>query len=95
MIGWIYCVIPEEFKEKNVIKFGRTCNCKSRFVAYGNLEVIKIGKVKELIRAERELHELARVYFGKAVYHKEYYSYDDIDKALELFNEVLSKHISS
>jgi hypothetical protein len=54
MIGWIYCVIPEEFKGNNIVKFGRTCNYKSRFLAYGDLEVIKIGKVKELIRAERE-----------------------------------------
>jgi hypothetical protein len=95
MIGWIYCVIPEEFKGKNIIKFGRTCNYKSRFDAYCDLEIIKIGKVKDLIRAERKLHELARVYFGKAVYHKEYYSCDDIEKAIELFNEILTKHIVS
>jgi hypothetical protein len=92
MNGYIYCVIPEEFKGKNVIKFGRTINNESMFIAYGELEIVKVGFVKELIRAERELHELARVYFGKAVFHKEYYSCDDLQKAIELFNEIELKY---
>jgi hypothetical protein len=92
MNGYLYCVIPEEFRGKNVIKFGRTINCESRFSAYGELEIVKVGFVKELIWAERELHELARVYFGKAVFHKEYYSCTEIDKAIELFNEIISRY---
>jgi hypothetical protein len=63
----------------------------NRFKDYGNLEVIKVCKVKDLIRAERELHELARINFGKAVYHKEYYSCEDKDKAIEVLDEIFER----
>jgi hypothetical protein len=92
MNGYLYCAIPEEFKGINIVKLGRTCNCEFRFLAYGDLEVIKVGFVKDLIRAERELHELASVYFGKAEFHKEYYSREDLEKVIELFTEIVSKY---
>jgi hypothetical protein len=70
-------VIPEEFQGKWVVKFGRTGNVRQRFEAYGELEILRVYKVQNVVKAERELHELERLYFGKAVFHKEYYRYDD------------------
>jgi hypothetical protein len=84
----LYCVIPEEFIGKNVVKFGRTENVKKRFYSYGQLEVLRVFKVQNVIRAERDLHELARVYFGKAVFHKEYYSCDDTALAVDGLTEI-------
>jgi hypothetical protein len=85
----IYCVVPEMFKNTNVIKYGRTINIKDRFKEYGDLEVIRIAKVMDPVKAERELHELARIYFGKAVYRKEYYECEDRKKAIEVFDEIV------
>jgi hypothetical protein len=86
-------VIPEQFKGLNVIKFGRTSNCRIRFRDYGDLEIIKIAEDKDLVKVERELHERAKIYFGKAVFHKEYYLCDDISIAVEIFNEIVEKYI--
>jgi hypothetical protein len=85
-------VIPEEFKGKSVIKFGRTVNVRQRFEAYGELEILRVFKVQNVIRAERELHELARVYFGKAVYPKEYYSCGDKELAIQILSEITQKY---
>jgi hypothetical protein len=90
MRNYLYCVIHEEFKGKNIIKFGRTCNPKSRFRDYGELDVIKISEVKDVVRMERELHQIARIYFGKAIYRKEYYKCENLDKAMEVFDEIVS-----
>jgi hypothetical protein len=81
-------VIPEQFKGKNIVKFGRTNNLKSRFRDYGDLEIVKVSEVKDSIKLERELHQLARIYFGKAVFRKEYYSCEDLEKAIEVFDEI-------
>jgi hypothetical protein len=51
-----------------------------------------VCKVKNLIEAERELHELARINFGKAVYNKEYYKCEDIDRAIEVLDEIVVKY---
>jgi hypothetical protein len=64
------CVVPEIFKGRSIIKYGRTTSVKGRFRSYGDLEVIQVVEVNDPIKAERALHELARIYFGKAVYHK-------------------------
>jgi hypothetical protein len=53
----IYAVIPIEWKGKDVVKFGRSINTKNRFREYGYLDIIKVCRVKDLIRTERELHE--------------------------------------
>jgi hypothetical protein len=50
--------------------------------------VIQVAEVNDLIKAERALHELARIYFGKAVYRKEYYECNNRLKALEVFKEI-------
>jgi hypothetical protein len=92
MLGFLYCVIPEEFKGLSVVKFGRTTNVRQRFEAYGELEVLRVFKVQNHVKAERELHELARVYFGKAVYHKEYYSCHDTDLAIQILTEITRKY---
>jgi hypothetical protein len=92
MIGFLSAVIPEEFKGKNIVKFGRTENVKKRFYSHGQLEVLRVFKVQNVIRAERELHELARVYFGKAVFHKEYYSCDDTALAVDVLTEITQKY---
>jgi hypothetical protein len=83
-------VIPESFKGRKIVKFGRTNNLKSRFRDYGDLEIIKVAEVKDVIRLERELHQLARIYFGKAVFHREYYSCEDLEKAVEIFDEIVN-----
>jgi hypothetical protein len=85
-------VIPEEFKGKSVIKFGRTVNLRQRFEAYGELEILRVYKIQNVVRAERELHELARVYFGKAVFHKEYYRCDDKELAIQILTEITQKY---
>jgi hypothetical protein len=90
MYEYLYCAIPEQFKGKNVIKFGKTNNLKSRFRDYGNLEIIKTAEVKDVIRREKELHQLARIYFGKPAFHKEYYSCEDLEKAIEVFDEIIN-----
>jgi hypothetical protein len=51
-----------------------------------------VCKVKNLIEAERELHELARINFGKAVYHKEYYKCEDMGRAIEVLDEIFEKN---
>jgi hypothetical protein len=91
MFGEIYAVIPEEWKGKDVVKFGRSINVKNRFREYGELEIIKVCRVRDLIKAERELHELARINFGKAVFNKEYYSCDANEKAIEVIDEIAEK----
>jgi hypothetical protein len=91
MISEMYCAIPEEWKGKDVVKFGRSINVKNRFRDYGDLEIIKVCNVKDLIRAERELHELARINFGKAGFIKEHYSCDDIGWAIEVIDEIYEK----
>jgi hypothetical protein len=53
-----------------VIEYVRTTYIKERFNEYGNLEVIRIGNGMNPVKAEKEFHDLARIYFGKAVYHK-------------------------
>jgi hypothetical protein len=92
MLGFLYSVIPEEYKGKSVIKFGRTVNVRQRFEAYGELEILRVFKVQNVLSAERELHELARVYFGKAVFHKEYYSCDDKELAIQILSEITQKY---
>jgi hypothetical protein len=84
----IYCVVPEMFKDTSIFKYGRSTNVKERFRSYGDLEVIQVAEVNDPIKAERALHELAPIYFGKAVYHKEYYECDNRLKALEVFIEI-------
>jgi hypothetical protein len=83
-------VIPEQFKGKNIVKFRRTNNLKYRFKDYGDFEILKIPEVKDVIKRERELHHLARIYFGKPAYHKEFYICEDLDKAIEVFNEIVN-----
>jgi hypothetical protein len=57
MSKFLYCVIPEEFIGKNVVKFGRTENARKRFYSYGELEVLMVSKDQSVVRAERELLE--------------------------------------
>jgi hypothetical protein len=45
-----------------------------------------------LIEAEWELQELARINFGKAVYHKEYYKCKEMGKAIEVLDEIVGKY---
>jgi hypothetical protein len=52
MIGSLYLVVPEMFRSKDVLKFGRSCNIEKRFREFGDLEIIKVCKVKNLIEAE-------------------------------------------
>jgi hypothetical protein len=90
MSEYLYYVIQESFKGRNIVKFGRTNNLKSRFRYYGNLEIVKVAEVKDSIKLERELQQLARIYFGKAVFHREYYSCEDLEKAIEIFDEIVN-----
>jgi hypothetical protein len=92
MFGFLYCVIPEEFKGLSVVKFGRTVNVRQRFEAHGELEILRVFRVQNHVKAERELHELARVYCGKAVFHKEYYNCDDTDLAIQILTEITQKY---
>jgi hypothetical protein len=63
-------------------------NLRQRFETYGELEILRVFRVQNHVKAERELHELARVYFGKAVFHKEYYSCDDKELAIQILTEI-------
>jgi hypothetical protein len=76
------------FKGASIIKNGRNTDVKERFRSYGDLEVIQVAEGNDPMKAERALHELARIYFGKAVYRKEYYECDNRLKALEVFMEI-------
>jgi hypothetical protein len=91
MSEYLDCVIPEKFKGKNIVKFGRTNNLKMRFREYGNSEILKIAEVKNVLRLERESHQIVRIYFGKAVFHKEFYNCEDMEKAIDVFDEIVNK----
>ncbi len=51
MFGEIYAVIPEEWKGKDVVKFGRSINVKNKFREYGDLDIIKVCRVRDLIKS--------------------------------------------
>jgi hypothetical protein len=85
----LYLVIPEDCRGKNIVKYGRSGNVLDRFRDYGDCQIIAVERVENMILAERELNELARIYFGVPVRGREYYKCEDIDKALEVFYEIV------
>jgi hypothetical protein len=46
-----------------------------------------------MIRAKKELPELARINFGNAVYNIDYYSWVKIDKEIEAIDEISEKFV--
>jgi hypothetical protein len=87
----VYLVIPEDCIGQNIVKYGRSMNVLDRIRDYGKLQVIVVEKVKNVVRAERELNELARIYFGGPVRGREYYRCENIDKAFEVFYDVVNQ----
>lgn len=84
--GYVYIVQPEEYKNTNIYKIGRTWDTKQRFQAYGkDAKIISVKKVEDMYKTETSIIcDLTDI--SKPIKGKEYFSMD-LDDIISVFNE--------
>lgn len=84
--GYVYIVQPEEYKNTNIYKIGRSWKTKQRFQAYGkDTKIILIKKVEDMYTTEMNIrNELTEI--SKPIKGNEYFNID-LDEIIDVFNE--------